>query len=187
MGRTIFPSPGSRDRLSLFSGKNPIDIRPRLRPESGSTSAVEVREPEDNRPRSGRQSPRPLVSPRATVAGCSSRAAGNRAAVAFSSGSWPLRLTGRAGCRLEPARSAFVAWLPACTALSNNRLALPLLARVLPLVVPFTIVPDIQKGSEGLVCAKAQLFPEFAGVAQSVEHLICNQRVRGSSPFASSR
>jgi hypothetical protein len=26
-----------------------------------------------------------------------------------------------------------------------------------------------------------------AGVAQSVEHLICNQRVRGSNPFASSR
>ena len=28
---------------------------------------------------------------------------------------------------------------------------------------------------------------EFAGVAQLVEHLICNQRVRGSNPFASSR
>ena len=27
----------------------------------------------------------------------------------------------------------------------------------------------------------------FAGVAQSVEHLICNQRVGGSNPFASSR
>ena len=27
----------------------------------------------------------------------------------------------------------------------------------------------------------------IAGVAQSVEHLICNQRVRGSNPFASSR
>ena len=27
----------------------------------------------------------------------------------------------------------------------------------------------------------------FAGVAQLVEHLICNQRVGGSSPFASSR
>ena len=26
-----------------------------------------------------------------------------------------------------------------------------------------------------------------AGVAQLVEHLICNQRVRGSNPFASSR
>ena len=26
----------------------------------------------------------------------------------------------------------------------------------------------------------------FAGVAQLVEHLICNQRVRGSNPFASS-
>jgi hypothetical protein len=25
-----------------------------------------------------------------------------------------------------------------------------------------------------------------AGVAQLVEHLICNQRVRGSNPFASS-
>ena len=29
-------------------------------------------------------------------------------------------------------------------------------------------------------------FP-VAGVAQLVEHLICNQRVRGSNPFASSR
>jgi hypothetical protein len=29
-------------------------------------------------------------------------------------------------------------------------------------------------------------FPEFAGVAQLVEHLICNQRVGGSNPFASS-
>jgi hypothetical protein len=28
---------------------------------------------------------------------------------------------------------------------------------------------------------------KFAGVAQLVEHLICNQRVRGSNPFASSR
>ena len=28
---------------------------------------------------------------------------------------------------------------------------------------------------------------EFAGVAQLVEHLICNQRVGGSNPFASSR
>jgi hypothetical protein len=27
----------------------------------------------------------------------------------------------------------------------------------------------------------------FAGVAQLVEHLICNQRVGGSNPFASSR
>jgi hypothetical protein len=27
---------------------------------------------------------------------------------------------------------------------------------------------------------------DFAGVAQLVEHLICNQRVRGSNPFASS-
>ena len=27
----------------------------------------------------------------------------------------------------------------------------------------------------------------FAGVAQLVEHLICNQRVRGSNPFASSK
>ena len=29
--------------------------------------------------------------------------------------------------------------------------------------------------------------PRIAGVAQSVEHLICNQRVGGSNPFASSR
>ena len=30
-------------------------------------------------------------------------------------------------------------------------------------------------------------FPQSAGVAQSVEHLICNQRVGGSNPFASSK
>jgi hypothetical protein len=30
-------------------------------------------------------------------------------------------------------------------------------------------------------------FPHVAGVAQSVEHLICNQGVGGSNPFASSR
>ena len=33
----------------------------------------------------------------------------------------------------------------------------------------------------------ARLRGVFAGVAQLVEHLICNQRVGGSSPFASSR
>ena len=34
--------------------------------------------------------------------------------------------------------------------------------------------------------ARKRIFPS-AGVAQSVEHLICNQRVGGSNPFASSR
>jgi hypothetical protein len=43
------------------------------------------------------------------------------------------------------------------------------------------------KGSEGLVCAISATIHRFAGVAQLVEHLICNQRVRGSNPFASSR
>src|SRR3954462_7869641 len=45
----------------------------------------------------------------------------------------------------------------------------------------------MRKGSEGLVRARARRFLEFAGVAQPVEHLICNQRVGGSNPFASSR
>src|SRR5881227_450425 len=54
-------------------------------------------------------------------------------------------------------------------------------------VIPFIIVPDMRKGSEGFVCATARLSREFAGVAQPVEHLICNQRVGGSNPFASSR
>jgi len=43
----------------------------------------------------------------------------------------------------------------------------------------------IKKGS-GKYCARKDLLPP-AGVAQSVEHLICNQRVGGSIPFASSR
>jgi hypothetical protein len=34
---------------------------------------------------------------------------------------------------------------------------------------------------------RGHILPGTAGVAQSVEHLICNQRVRGSNPFASSR
>jgi hypothetical protein len=42
-------------------------------------------------------------------------------------------------------------------------------------------------GLEGSVCAEAHSVPGIAGVAQSVEHLICNQRVGGSNPFASSR
>ena len=55
-------------------------------------------------------------------------------------------------------------------------------------MVTFRIVPDIRKGSEGVLSPireRPDLRP--AGVAQLVEHLICNQRVRGSSPFASSR
>ena len=38
---------------------------------------------------------------------------------------------------------------------------------------------------QGYTCALGRLYPN-AGVAQLVEHLICNQRVRGSNPFASS-
>ena len=52
-------------------------------------------------------------------------------------------------------------------------------------MVPFKIVPDIRKGSEGLA-AREGLVSQTAGVAQLVEHLICNQRVGGSNPFASS-
>jgi hypothetical protein len=62
----------------------------------------------------------------------------------------------------------------------------PLVAPKVAPVIPFIIVPDMRKGSEGLVCATARLSREFAGVAQPVEHLICNQRVGGSNPFASS-
>ena len=54
-------------------------------------------------------------------------------------------------------------------------------------MVTFRIVPDIRKGSEGVLSPireRPDLRP--AGVAQLVEHLICNQRVRGSNPFASS-
>src|SRR5438309_2139843 len=54
-------------------------------------------------------------------------------------------------------------------------------------VIPFIIVPDMRKGSEGFVCATARLSREFAGVAQPVEHLICNQRVGGSNPFLCTR
>ena len=54
-------------------------------------------------------------------------------------------------------------------------------------MVTFRIVPDIRKGSEGVLSPKRES-PDLrpAGVAQLVEHLICNQRVRGSNPFASS-
>src|SRR5438445_12069147 len=51
-------------------------------------------------------------------------------------------------------------------------------------MITFTIVPDIRKGSGGLLCPRGPL-SHTAGVAQLVEHLICNQRVRGSNPFAS--
>ena len=55
-------------------------------------------------------------------------------------------------------------------------------------MVTFRIVPDIRKGSEGVLSPKRDKHdPRPAGVAQLVEHLICNQRVRGSNPFASSR
>src|SRR5580658_9654991 len=45
--------------------------------------------------------------------------------------------------------------------------------------------PGLQEGIRKY-CARRDLLPP-AGVAQSVEHLICNQRVGGSIPFASSR
>src|ERR1700689_2353843 len=49
----------------------------------------------------------------------------------------------------------------------------------------FNNCPGFRKGA-GKYCAWLDLLPP-AGVAQSVEHLICNQRVGGSIPFASSR
>ena len=52
-------------------------------------------------------------------------------------------------------------------------------------MVPFIIVPLKKKGLvwQGTMLGHVPL----AGVAQLVEHLICNQRVRGSNPFARSR
>ena len=52
-------------------------------------------------------------------------------------------------------------------------------------MVPFKIVPDMCEGLEGYMRPRGPLSPT-AGVAQLVEHLICNQRVGGSNPFASS-
>ena len=52
-------------------------------------------------------------------------------------------------------------------------------------MVLYKIVPDIRKGSEGQNRPEGAVV-SFAGVAQLVEHLICNQRVGGSNPFASS-
>ena len=47
--------------------------------------------------------------------------------------------------------------------------------------------PNKRKGIEGLVASCGVNLSHIAGVAQLVEHLICNQRVGGSNPFASSR
>ena len=46
--------------------------------------------------------------------------------------------------------------------------------------------PGHLEGIKGYTCARKSTCPRNAGVAQSVEHLICNQGVRGSNPFASS-
>ena len=49
-------------------------------------------------------------------------------------------------------------------------------------------VPNCPVKEEGISVAGGDaLHAPLAGVAQLVEHLICNQRVRGSNPFASSR
>ena len=48
-----------------------------------------------------------------------------------------------------------------------------------------TNCPGHLEGIEGILVPRGASFP-VAGVAQVVEHLICNQRVRGSNPFASS-
>ena len=47
--------------------------------------------------------------------------------------------------------------------------------------------PGHLAGIRGISLRDGASFPRIAGVAQSVEHLICNQRVGGSNPFASSR
>src|SRR5579862_686954 len=49
-----------------------------------------------------------------------------------------------------------------------------------------TNCPGHLEGIRGILVSIGHENPD-AGVAQSVEHLICNQRVRGSNPFASSR
>jgi hypothetical protein len=45
--------------------------------------------------------------------------------------------------------------------------------------------PGHLEGIKGILVS-ADTCPPYAGVAQSVEHLICNQGVGGSNPFASS-
>src|SRR5438132_13635337 len=54
-------------------------------------------------------------------------------------------------------------------------------------MVTFTIVPNNGSGSGDLTAPGEVQLSLSAGVAQVVEHLICNQRVGGSNPFASSR
>jgi hypothetical protein len=53
-------------------------------------------------------------------------------------------------------------------------------------MVPFKVVPGDQEGIRGIVCALEGWIVSTAGVAQLVEHLICNQRVGGSNPSVSS-
>ena len=52
-------------------------------------------------------------------------------------------------------------------------------------VVTFNIVLDMRGDLREQHAPREHVVP-IAGVAQLVEHLICNQRVRGSNPFASS-
>ena len=47
--------------------------------------------------------------------------------------------------------------------------------------------PGHLAGIRGISLREGASFLRIAGVAQSVEHLICNQGVGGSNPFASSR
>ena len=51
----------------------------------------------------------------------------------------------------------------------------------------FENCPGHLSGIRREICVREGAVPQLAGVAQSVEHLICNQRVRGSNPFASSK
>ena len=52
-------------------------------------------------------------------------------------------------------------------------------------VITLKIVPGIRKLKGRGAFTRARAISQ-AGVAQLVEHLICNQRVGGSNPFASS-
>jgi hypothetical protein len=49
-----------------------------------------------------------------------------------------------------------------------------------------TNCPGHLNGIEGILVRVGRAGFRIAGVAQVVEHLICNQRVGGSNPFASS-
>ena len=157
MGRTIFPSCGSRGRLSRLAAKLHRCGTP-VAPSEAAARVREVPRAEKNRRSSRRWSSGAKLPARerlrAARPGWSDFAA-VEFRVAVGRCGWPVGLA----CRLPARREWFVAWPPACTALSNNRLALPLLARVLPLVVPFTVVPEHSQGIRGIGLREGAIVP----------------------------